>query len=51
MFKEMPVKELTEENCHARLSCSTMLLNDVSFIWFSDKKLFTLATLQNSQND
>ena len=26
-------------------------LNDVSFTWFADKNLFTLATLINSQND
>jgi len=25
-------------------SCSKEQLNDVAFIWFSDKKVFTLAT-------
>jgi len=34
----MPAKELTEANCHARLNCSTQLLNDVIFTWFSGKE-------------
>ena len=28
--------------------CSKQLLNDVIFIWFIDKNLFTLPTLKNS---
>jgi len=51
VFKETPAGELTDANCQARLSCSKQLLNDVIFIQFSDKTLFTLATLKNSQND
>jgi len=31
-FKEMPAKELTEANCHARLNCSKQLLNDVIYL-------------------
>jgi len=31
--------DLIEANCHARLNCLKQLLNDVTFIWFSDKKL------------
>jgi len=41
----MPAGELIEANCHARLSCSKQMLR------FSDKKLFTLARLKNSQKD
>jgi len=51
VFIETPAGELIEANCHARLNCSKQLLNDVIFIRFSDKKLFTLAILKNSQND
>ena len=47
----MPAGELIEANCHARLSCLKQLLDDVIFNRFSDKKLFTLATLKNSLND
>jgi len=36
----------------ARLSCSEQSLNDVIFIWYTDGKVFSLATLQkNSQNN
>jgi len=31
--------EVIEANCHARLNYLKELLNDVIFIWFSDKKL------------
>jgi len=41
MFKDTPAEELTEANCHARLSCSKQLLNNVIFMSFSDKKVFT----------
>ena len=40
-------KKLLEAN----LSCSKQLLNEVSVIWFSDKKVFALAMLNNSQNN
>jgi len=39
LFKGMTSEELTEANCHARLSCSEWLLNDVIFYSFSDEKL------------
>ena len=50
MFKEPPATDSIEANCHAKLSPSKQLLNDVIFIRFSDKKLFTLARPKNSQN-
>jgi len=50
VFNEMPAEELIEANRHARLSSSKLLLSDVVFIQFSHKKLFSLATLKNSQN-
>jgi len=49
-LRETSAEELTEAN-HPRLGCSKQSLNDVIFIRFSDKKLFTLATLKNLQND
>jgi len=42
VFKQTPTEEMA--NNRARLSCSKQLLNDIIFIQFSDKKLFTLAT-------
>jgi len=48
MFKDLPAKEVTEANCHARLSHSKQLLNDVIFICVIDKKVFTLATPKNN---
>jgi len=51
VFKETASGQLIETNRHARLFCSKQLLNDVIFIRFIDKKLFTLATLKNSLND
>jgi len=41
-FKEMPAKELTEANCHARLNCSTQLLNDFYSSFGSVTKEFLL---------
>jgi len=46
VFTETPAKELTEAHCYSRRYCSQLLLIDVIFIWFSDKMLFTLATLK-----
>jgi len=45
-----------EANHHARLVRSKLLLkkyslSDVSFIWFTDEKVFTVATPKNPQND
>jgi len=38
---------LTEAVSYATLSSSKQLLNYVIFIWFTDKNLFTLATMKN----
>jgi len=43
MFKETPDEKLTEANLHSRLGSSEELLNDASFIWFSDKNVFTFT--------
>jgi len=51
MFKKTLSGQLIETNRHARPFCTKELPNDVNFIRFSDKKLFTLATLKNSLND
>ena len=55
-LKKRRAHELTEANKKARLSCCRKLLrrynNAMSnFIWFTDEKLFTIATPSNSQND
>jgi len=47
----MPAEDLTEVIRHARLRRSKECLNDVIFIWLTDKNLFTIAALKNSQND
>jgi len=46
VFKETLSGQLIETNRHARLFCSKQLLNDVNFIHFIDKTLFTLAKLK-----
>ena len=48
-LKRRHAQELTEANRHARLIRSKQLLqkysaSDVSFIWFTDEKVFTVAT-------
>src|SRR5580704_5317507 len=55
-FKKRRATELTETNKQARLARSRQLLtrypaNLVHFIWFTDEKLFTVASPSNSQND
>ena len=55
-LKRRRTQELTEANRHARLIRSRQLLqryspSDVSFIWFTDEKFFTIATPKNPQND
>ena len=45
-----PTEDLTEAIHYPRLSCSKQLLNDVTVIWFTDKNLFTLATLKIPHN-
>jgi len=47
--------ELSGANCHAKLSHSKQLLkkyasSDVSTIMLTDKKIFTVVTLKNSNN-
>jgi len=44
----MTTEEQTEAIRYASLSYSKQSLNDVIFIWFIDKNLFTLAALKNS---
>jgi len=46
----MPANELTEANRHPRYSCSKLLLTDATLIWFSDRMLFTLTTVNNLGN-
>jgi len=46
-----PTEDQTEAIHYARLSCSKQLLNDVIFIWFTDKNVFTLPMLKNSHNN
>ena len=36
---------------YATLSSSKQLLNDVIFVWFTDKNLFALATMKNSDKN
>jgi len=48
VFIETPVEELTEENSHAKRSCSNLLLYDIC-IWFSDKKSYSRYTEKNEQ--
>jgi len=55
-LKRRHAQELTEANCRARLIRSKQLLrhysdSDVDFIWFTDEKVFTVATPKNTQND
>jgi len=55
-FKKRRAQELTEANRHARFRHSKLLLkkyssSDVAFIWFTDEKIFTVATPKNPQND
>jgi len=55
-LKKRRAHELTEQNKRMRLQRSVQLLrlypaSLVNFIWFTDEKLFTVATPNNSQND
>src|SRR6218665_2583751 len=55
-FKKRQATYLTEANKQARRERSKELLDRyaaqiVNFIWFTDKKLFTIATPKNSQKD
>src|SRR6218665_656746 len=55
-FKNRQATDLTEANKQARRERSKELhdrypAHMVNFIWFTDEKLFTIATPKNSQND
>ena len=55
-FKKRRAQDLTEANKIKRLICAKQLLkrfpaHAVSFIWFTDEKLFTVAQPVNLQND
>ena len=55
-FKKRRAQELTDANRVTRLTRSKRLLkrftvNEVNFIWFTDEKVFTVATPKNPQND
>jgi hypothetical protein len=55
-LKKRRAQELTDANRLQRLTRAKGLLatysaNDVNFIWFTDEKVFTLATPKNPQND
>jgi len=55
-FKKKRAQELSLTNKQAQLRSSRQLLRRftaslVNFIWFTDEKLFTLKTSNNSQND
>jgi len=55
-FKKRRAQELSDANCKDRLQRSRLLLQKfpehaVDFVFFSDEKLFTVASLVNSQND
>src|SRR6218665_1153256 len=55
-MKKCWAHELTVAKKQARLNCSRLLLRRhpaslVYFIWFMDEKLFTVASLSNTQND
>jgi len=41
-----PTEDLTEAISYETLSSSKKLVNDVMFIWFTDKNLFALATIK-----
>ena len=55
-LKKRRAHELTEANKQAWLDCSRVLLHRypaslVHYIWFTDEKLFTVASPSNTQND
>ena len=55
-FKKRHAHEITDANCQARLQRSRLLLRrfpqtTVDFIFFTDEKVFTVASLVNTQND
>ena len=55
-FKKRRAHEITDANCQARLQRSRLLLRRfpqtaVDFIFFTDEKVFTVASPVNTQND
>lgn len=55
-FKKRRAQELTDANKLVRLNRAKQLLktysvHEASFIWFTDEKVFTVATPKNPQND
>ena len=55
-FKKRRAQELTEANRLVRFKRCKLLLKqfsakEVDFIWFTDEKVFTIATPNNAQND
>ena len=57
VFKRMEVHELSENDCHRRFERAQLLLDKyplerhVNRIWFSDEKMFSVASPINHQND
>ena len=55
-LKKRRAQQLSDANRIQRLTCAKKLLakypeNYVNFIWFTDEKVFTVATPKNPQND
>ena len=55
-LKKRRAQELTEANrlqhlTRAKQLFSTYTANDVNSVWFTDEKVFTVATPKNPQND
>jgi len=55
-LKKHRAQELTDANRRQRLARSKQLLStysatEVNFVWFTDEKIFTVATPKNPQND
>lgn len=57
VYKRFPAQKLSEENKGKRVQCCMRLLGrfanvrSLNSIWFTDEKLFTVATPVNTQND
>jgi len=50
-LKRRHAQELTEANCRSKQLLQRYSDSDVDFIWFTDEKVFTVATPKNEQND
>jgi len=51
VFKETPAEDLTKAICHARLSRSKLLLNDVFFICYNNEERRRSRTPLSHKND